>query len=91
MMAASEQAIPREHFVFSAVPASYLEKLPFQCNFLTKKPNQIKVCLCNSLQIFFPVHRTSILKLPNPSTFHIKNVARYEAFLRAYAFLLSVS
>jgi hypothetical protein len=72
VMAASEQAIHRKHFVLSAVPASYLEKLPFHCYFLTKKAVPIKVCLGNGLQFF--LHRASILKLPNPSTFHIKRL-----------------
>jgi hypothetical protein len=43
MMAASEKAIHRKHFVLSAVPASYFEKLQFHCHFLTKKAGPIKV------------------------------------------------
>jgi len=79
MMAASEQAIHREHFVLSAVPASYLEKLRFQCLFLTKKAHQIKVCFCSGLQKK-NLHRASVLKLPNPSTFHIKNFHMLKRF-----------
>ena len=73
MMTASKQAIHRVPFVLSVIPASYLEKLPFQYHFLTKKADQIKVFLCNGLQFFF-LHRVSMLKLPNPSTFHIKGL-----------------
>jgi len=91
MMAASEQAIHRERFVLSAVPASCLEKLPFQCHFLTKRAHQIKVCLCNGLHKKESLHRVSILKLPNPFTFHLKKFARGEAYLSVYAFLLSIS